>query len=117
MLVASAVFAFIAWRRGYPLPQSIASAVFGVVGLLALVAPSAARPLHKAWMGLGHLLGRFTTPIMLTAVFAFVLIPARVFLTLIGRDPLNRKRLAGTSTYWTTRPRKHFDRDDFERLS
>jgi hypothetical protein len=113
----AAVFGFAAWRRGFATAQTSAAVVLLAVGLFAIAAPRIARPLHRAWMGIGHALGRVTTPIVLTLVFFGVLTPARWLLALFGRDPLQRRREPALTTYWQDRPRRTFGRDDFERLS
>lgn len=96
---------------------SVASGLFAIVAVFALIAPGAARPVHRAWMRVGHLLGMVTTPIVLTAVFVLVLTPARILLSAFGRDPLVRRRDPSLRTYWNERTRRTFGREDFERLS
>jgi hypothetical protein len=117
LTVAGAILAYVAWRRGFPITRTSIAGTFAAVGLFAIALPAFARPLHRAWMALGHALGRITTPIVLTLVFVLVLVPARLFLLLIGRDPLQRRRLASAPSYWHERERRAFGRDDFERLS
>lgn len=82
---------------------------------LAWASPRAARPLHQAWMGLGELIGRVTTPLLLVAVFALVLVPTRLFLLLRGIDPLQRRLDRRASSYWYERAPTGFDRAGFER--
>jgi hypothetical protein len=115
--IAGAALLVVAWRRGFPITRSTIAGAFLAIGLFAIALPTLARPLHRAWMGLGHALGRITTPIVLTVVFFAVLVPARFFLLLFGRDPLQRRRVANAPSYWHTRERRTFGRDDFERLS
>lgn len=117
LLGAAVIIAWIARRHGYTLTPSIAAGAFAVIGVFALIAPTPARPIHRAWMRVGHLFGMVTTPIVLTIVFVLVLTPARMLLTLFGRDPLNRKRDPSLRSYWNDRPRRTFGREDFERLS
>ena len=114
---AAAILAFIARRRGFPMGTSTAAGSFALIGIFAIVAPRLARPIQRAWMRIGHLLGLVTTPIVLTLVFLFVLTPARLLLSAFGRDPLSRRRDRALSTYWQDRSHRTFGRDDFERLS
>ncbi len=59
--------------------------------LAALGAPGMLRPLHAAWMKLGHILGWINTRIILTFFFFCILLPAGIIMRLAGKDPMNRK--------------------------
>ncbi len=64
--------------------------IFGVLAAWALVAPTTLRPVYHGWMRLGLLLGRITTPIILTLVYAFAVLPTSIILRLFGKDLLHR---------------------------
>ena len=80
----------------------------------ALVKPVVLTPLNQAWMGLGLLLGKFISPIVLGIMFFGLITPIAVALRLTGRDELRLKRsLAGT--HWRVRtPRSDGDTTSFK---
>lgn len=57
----------------------------------AAVAPDALRPVHKNWMRLALLLNRFTTPLIMAAVFYFIITPVAFGFRLRKRDPMARR--------------------------
>ena len=118
LLLAAIALGVVAWRRGEASALLIVGAViFTSVGIFALAAPRRALPIYRAWMALGSALGRVTTPIVLTLVFLLVFTPIRLLLVLLRRDPLERRWDPSRRTYFHERPRRGFDRGDFERLS
>lgn len=115
VLVGFAAFGWALARRGHS-HAALALALVGVAwALLALVSPRAARPLHLGWMRLGELIGRVTTPVLLTVVFALLVLPTRLFLLLRGIDPLARRPDRKAASYWNDRAPTTFDRAGFER--
>lgn len=72
--------------------------IFVLLGIWAIVAPATLDPLYKGWMRVGILLGRITTPIILTLVFAVAFVPAALVMRLLGKDPM-RRRFDSTDTY------------------
>jgi hypothetical protein len=64
--------------------------VFGTLALWALVAPSTLNPVYRGWMHVGLLLGKVTTPIVLTLVFLIAILPAALILRILGKDPMRR---------------------------
>ena len=85
--------------------------------VLALAAPAILRAPADAWAVLGRLLGRVTTPILLTVVFVLVVVPLGVLMRLFGNDALRLRRDPKAATYWIERKRRTFEPSDFERLS
>jgi hypothetical protein len=117
-LVALAGFAALGWtlgRRGHHVASLVLPAVGLAWALLALASPRAARPLHQGWMRLGELLGRVTTPLLLTVVFVLLVVPTRLFLWLRGIDPIERRPDRQALSYWNDRAPETFDRAGFER--
>jgi hypothetical protein len=117
MLGAAALAGAALLRRGAPWAAPLALLGAG----LALVAVSRAAPrslvgVYRAWMLLGETLGRVTTPLMLGAVFVLVLVPTRLALALLGKDPLTRRFDRGAGSYWSERARTGFAAEDFRRL-
>jgi hypothetical protein len=87
------------------------------LGAASFLTPSLVRPLAAAWRALGLLLGRVTTPLLLTLVFVLVVIPLRALLTVLRLDPLKLRFERTQKTHFVERPKKTFDKADFERLS
>lgn len=117
MGVALAIAAYLTARRhgmtwGYALGACAALLVF-----LALVAPAILRAPADAWAVLGKLLGRVTTPILLTVVFIVIVVPLGLLMRLFGNDALRLRRDPKAATYWIERKRRTFEPSDFERLS
>jgi amino acid transporter len=65
--------------------------VFAILALWAIVAPNTLKPLYHGWMRLGLLLGKVTTPIIMTLVFAITIVPMALALRLLRRDFMRRK--------------------------
>ena len=117
MGVALAAAAFFTARRhghawGYALGGCAA-----LLAILALAAPAVLRAPADAWAVLGRLLGRVTTPILLTVVFVLVVVPLGVLMRLFGKDALRLRRDPKAATYWIERKQRTFAPGDFERLS
>jgi hypothetical protein len=72
------------------------SAVFVVTGILV---PNVLRQFHRVWILLGNILGWINSKILLSVLFYVVVTPVRLFMTLMGTDPMNRKFDAKTDTY------------------
>lgn len=64
--------------------------VFAVLASWAIVAPNTLKPLYHGWMRLGMLLGKVTTPIIMTLVFAITIIPMALLLRIFRRDFMRR---------------------------
>ena len=77
-------------------------AVFGVLGALALLAPLSLRPVYRAWMRLGLLLSKITTPIVMGLVFYAVFTPLALFFKLVRKDAMQR-RFDDRDSYRVTR--------------
>jgi len=65
--------------------------VFAVLAVWALIAPSTLNPVYHGWMRVGMLLGRVTTPIIMTLVFAITIVPMALILRILRRDFMRRK--------------------------
>lgn len=91
--------------------RSWAVAVGGLLSVLAAVAPSLLRPVHKGWMFLGHVMGWINTRIILGVFFYAVLTPMGLVARLLGKDFLRLKPGSNTDTYRvlrTPRVSSHF---------
>ncbi len=72
--------------------------------LLGLLAPSALRPIYKAWMALADLLNRIMTPVILSLFFFLVLTPVGLLMRLFGYDPLRRgKKASRQASMWVNK--------------
>ena len=65
--------------------------VFAVLAVWALIAPGTLNPVYRGWMRVGMLLGRVTTPIIMTLVFAITIVPMALILRILRRDFMRRK--------------------------
>jgi hypothetical protein len=80
----------------------------GVLFLLAgLLAPTHLGPVQRAWMALGHTIGRVTGPIALGLIYYVALTPIGYVRRTFGRSPLARN--PGAPTFWIPRARNDGD--------
>jgi hypothetical protein len=99
--IAFGVLAGIAIWRGNPTAATVLGSISGLLVLGGLLAPGTLGPVEKAWMGLAHVLSKFTTPIFLGIVYFVVLSPVGLVRRTVGRHPL-RHELKDDS-YWHDR--------------
>lgn len=107
------VLCAVLWWRGQD-GAMIAMAVIGgglILGGLAI--PGRLTPIHRAWMGLAHLLSKITTPIFMGIVYFLVLTPVGLLLRVFGRRPLSRK--PSDSGHWIDRSEEAGRRGTMER--
>ena len=82
----------------------------GVLLLLALLLPKSLRPVYRAWMAIGHVLGWINTRIILGVVFYGMIVPAGFIMRLAGKDPMRRQFQSEADTYrvpCSPRPASH----------
>jgi len=89
-------------REWEPFRLELLAAGAGAFVLLAATAPQALRPLHRAWLRFGELLGRIASPVVLGVLFFGVLTPIALISRLAGRDEL-RLRARDAGTCWLDR--------------
>jgi Saxitoxin biosynthesis operon protein SxtJ len=82
------VITAILWWRGKHGAVPFIGGLGGVLILGGLLAPTALGPVHRAWMGLAHLLSKVTTPIFMGLVYYVVLTPIGLGMRLAGKNPL-----------------------------
>ena len=68
----------------------------------ALVAPQLLTPLNRLWYGLGLLLGKIVSPIVLGIIFFALITPTSLITRLFGRDELKIKKRS-VDSYWVDR--------------
>lgn len=105
-LVLAAAFAIIGTLRwgfhGFgmdDLPRNfyILAVLFFVPGLLF---PPVLKPVFILWIKFAIVLNWIMTRVFLSLAFYFMITPTRVMISLFGDDPLKRKWLPETETYW-----------------
>jgi Saxitoxin biosynthesis operon protein SxtJ len=67
--------------------------------ILAILVPSALRPIHAGWTRLGLALGWVNTRIVLSLIFFIVMVPAGLVMRLLGRDKLGKRYAPGLGSY------------------
>lgn len=101
----SAVFALAAayfWYRGNGTFLNIFGGLLGATFLTTLIRPAFLLPFNKLWMGLGYLIGRVVSPIVLGVIFFILMTPIGVIQRLFGRDEL-RLKPQDTNSHWKVR--------------
>ena len=88
------------------------SSVVALIGL-GLTAPRALYWPSLVWWKLVHVLGYINARIILTVLFAVLLVPLSLFWRLTGKDPLGRRR-AGTG--WSPYPGRYRDPKHYSRM-
>ena len=73
--------------------------VGGILAAWALLAPATLRPVYRAWMAVGHVLGWINTRIILGLVFYLVMLPAGGMMRIFRKDPMARRFEAQAPTY------------------
>jgi len=85
------------WRH-----RETAGAIFGVLGVLLIVAalavPTRLGPVQRAWMGLAHAISKVTTPIFMGIVFFVVMTPIGLLMRLFGKRALVHREQDGS--FW-----------------
>jgi hypothetical protein len=69
-----------------------------VLAAWGLIAPDSLRPVYRIWMKLGLLMGKITTPIVMTAIFFLIIAPVGIAMRFAKRDPL-RRTFDGSDSY------------------
>jgi saxitoxin biosynthesis operon SxtJ-like protein len=103
--------ALLAWR-GKPAGAVSLAAVGALLALGGLARPVWLRPVYQAWMQVGQLLSKVTTPIILGVIYFLVITPFGLIRRLSGRDSLARSKRA--TSYWVGREGSPSDRSGME---
>jgi len=78
-------------------------AVAAVVGLPGLLFPFLMRPVYRMWMAITFPIGWLLSHALLAIIYFGVFTMFGLFFRLIGRDPLHRRRIGETGSYWIQR--------------
>lgn len=98
VLAAAAAIAALIWRH-QPVVLTSGLAVGSALALMSLMAPHRLHQLNRAWMALGHLLGKVVSPIVMLVLFCIAIVPFGLAMQL-KRDPLKRRQSALDTTFW-----------------
>lgn len=86
------------WRgRPFALYLIAVGIILGAAGMLA---PRALKPLQKAWMALGLVLGFFVSRVIMAVLFYVVITPIGLIMKLLGKDVLDERIDKGRASYW-----------------
>jgi hypothetical protein len=77
---------------------------FAVIFLFtSLVTPGLLHPVNRTWTGLGLLMGRIMTPVVMLIIYIVAVLPTAVVTRILGRDPLLREKNRDAHSYWVVR--------------
>ena len=80
--------------------------------LWAMLLPQSLAPLARSWLGLSRALSRVTSKVLLTVIYAFLVLPAALFRRLVlGKDALRLKQWRGSASAFVVRDHQ-FGPDD-----
>jgi hypothetical protein len=88
----------LAWT-GRMTPAYVCWGVGAGIGLLAILLPGPARPVHRVWMAVARFLGRINTTILLSLFYLVMITGLGLIFRLIRRDAL-RLRRGSAESYW-----------------
>ena len=97
---AFVALAAISLLRGHTAAPRILAAVGGLLLLAGLTIPSRLGQLYRAWMHLGELLSKVTTPLFMGAVYFLVLTPIGLLKRAFGSSTLLAPK---RTSYWVER--------------
>ena len=99
--VFSAVAAYAYWR-GWNTVSLVTLIPAFLFAIATLFSPQLLAPLNRLWYGLGMLLGKIISPIVLGLIFFVLITPVSLVTRLFGRDELKMKKRS-VKSYWTDR--------------
>lgn len=76
--------------------------LFGATLLTTLIKPGLLLPFNKLWMGIGYVIGRIVSPIVLGVIFFILMTPMGLVQRLFGRDEL-RLKPQDHASHWKVR--------------
>ena len=91
----------ILWWRGRYGALPYLGALGGTLVVAGIIAPKLLHPVHRAWMGLAHLLSKVTTPIFMGVIYFAIVTPVALMMRIIGRRSLVHQ--ATNDSYWIER--------------
>jgi hypothetical protein len=115
-LIVGGVFALIGlWPLLFHAQKAHEGAVILALLLVipAVFFPRSLHPVYRGWMMLGQGLGWINTRIILGVIFYGLFTPVRLMMTLLDKDPMNRKFDPNVNSYRVVRqvrPSSHMQR-------
>lgn len=114
MSAALAAIATFGYIRQWPEAVLVVLVVLASIHLiLAFVAPGVLGRINSIWMGLGFLMGKVVSPIVMTILFFVLFTPIALFMKIIGRDELALKNKGGSS-FWKIRTNPQITSESFK---
>jgi hypothetical protein len=89
------------YRHGSSWPAWAAVALVFLV--ISLWMPRILGPLQRCWLRLAGYLARFVNPVVLSILYAAIIVPIGGLMRLFGKDPLAMRRDAAAASYWVAR--------------
>ncbi len=83
--------------------------------ILAVIAPQSLTLVARAWLGLGAVLHKVISPVVLGLLYVVAVIPTGLYLKVTGKDPLKLKIDADAKSYWVERTPPGPERTSFPR--
>ena len=117
-LVMAAVLVLVSGYLWYIDAMDPAQVVFSVAAgflIVGLVLPVVLTPIYFPWMWLARILAFVNTHLLLGFVFYTLITFIGLGMRLLGRDPLDRKILPDSDSYWQRRESPLFSRDHYLR--
>ena len=117
-LVMAAVLALVSGYLWYKDAMDPAQVVFFVAGgflIVGLVLPVVLTPIYFPWMWLARILAFVNTHLLLGFVFYTLFTFIGLGMRLLGRDPLDRKILPDSDSYWQRRESPLLSREHYLR--
>lgn len=108
-----ASLAGILWWRGLYAGACIVAGFAVVLVLSGMFVPTHLGQVQRAWMALALAISKVTTPIIMGAVYFFIITPVGILMRLMGRNPMNHDEKEGS--YWHRRTQKGERVSDLER--
>lgn len=111
--VSCAIAALLAWRGSVGTAE-IVGAIGATLVVFGLVLPRALYWPSLVWWRLVHVLGYVNARIILTVLFAVLIVPLNALSRMTGKDPLARRR--GQWPGWSPYPARYRDRGHYSRM-
>jgi hypothetical protein len=97
-----ALLSIFAYAKGWSEIAIIALGLSVTLLSCVVVAPQILDPLNRFWYGLGLILGKIVSPLVLGIIFFVLITPTSLIMRLFGRDELRMKKRS-VDSYWVKR--------------
>jgi hypothetical protein len=112
-VVLCVIGALLMWR-GRVGRAEIVGGIGAVLLVAGLIVPRVLKYPSAAWWKFSRAVGYVNARVLLTVLFAVVLVPLSIIWRVLGKDPLERRR--GRSTGWSPYPPRYRDPRHYERM-